>query len=1633
MNDATTEQARGRIRQLFRFLQAFNEKKNPIPTQIGEQPRLLWWHRLPSHPNIRMAPFTDEPLTTDPSGASTPDSQPTEAVLQVRRAEIPPPPILDVQLQGWVADGWDDPRSEPAHAEARLGDNEQSELFESSVERVALFAKWRLAWRSWADLVSAAYEVNLVFEALFDIRTDMEREAERYELVLGDGILNWYRPSGGIEFPVLLQRLQLDYDPAIPEFTLTESDRPAELNASLLRRAGVDGAVAAGLIEQAERSAAGPLGADRTTAFLRTLTTSVAPDGQYVADGAPEGEEDFPRVGRQPVMFLRSRAQGFEAAIANILEDIEGRDAFPDSLASIAGIHSVDPDAFATPTNWGQADEVSDVLLSKEANAEQLEIARRLAHYGAVRVKGPPGTGKTHTIANLVGHLLAMGQSVLVTSQTTKALTVLRDKIVDDLQPLCVSVLEGDATSRSQLTDSVTKIGARLASGSPDQLLREASALRQRRESLLEHIGAQRSRLLAAVSSEYAEMIVSGRVYTTQQAATLVADGVGHHDWIPGTVLGELPLSAGEIEALYATNLHVSREQERMLAGNLPSLGRLLSPEAFRATVDRLREIEESTLVSYRPDVWSAADRNMAELEALLGAARDAVAPLVDAPVWHFAAMAAGAAGGAERRPWDELVSLLQRVAVTAGEKRLADMQYGPRLAPGLPASEAAATIRELRGYIANGGSIGWLTRKRHGNWAKLLDASSCHGVPPWAVESLDALATLPAAALAWGTLLDRWSLQMSAYGVQPPGTSNQADEQECYRLSATMETALDIPATKIAPMAQLAAHLGIDWGAVAADTQSPSPSAGQWRQLVEAISQDLPPIVHAEALRIERAELRAALNDLAAILSAAPAAAMPDSPVADLLAATHSGDAVGYTAAYRRLADLVDRADALVTRRAYLLRLSANAPDWAEAIRLRLPGTEADRPPGDPRQAWDWSLIRAELDRRCAEPIDVLIAGIEATKGDLREVTAALIDRMAWAHQMRRTEPPARQALQLWLATIKRIGKGSGKNVPTLRRAAQTHMAAARAAVPVWIAPLSRVAESFDARTSRFDVVIIDEASQCDVMGLIALYLGAQVVVVGDDQQVTPAAVGDRIDTANQLIGTFLQGIPGKELYDGQYSIYEIAGTAFAGVTQLREHFRCVPDIIRFSNALSYDWQIVPLRDASSARVRPPVVDHRVENGSSDQKRNREEARQIASLILAAVEQPEYEGLSFGAISLLGAEQARDIEVLLRNNMPLADYQNHRVLCGTPPQFQGDERDVVFLSMVDGPQDGEPLRTRGDPGELWKKRYNVAASRARDQLWVVYSLDPGRDLKPDDIRWRLIEFARNPLALKSRIAQAQARAESPMEESVIQRLVSAGYRVTPQWEVGGYRIDLVVGEPHLKLAVECDGDRYHTAENLQQDLERQALLERLGWHFVRIRGGEYFRDPERALKPLFSRLAKLGITPHEPGSTFASPADPEAEALLARIRGRASEIRETWASQSSTGGWSPPRPRRWGPAPRAASPPSPSAQESSPPALPSVAMPAVPATYEAPASPSVALSPIRPFPGTEAKAVGGVDSELVQRLANAGFKVEDKRPRGGALWVYGEPPELEEVIRKLRAEGVRFEYSKKRDGWYLK
>src|SRR5260370_22492470 len=119
-----------------------------------------------------------------------------------------------------------------------------------------------------------------------------------------------------------------------------------------------------------------------------------------------------------------------------------------------------------------------------------------------------------------------------------------------------------------------------------------------------------------------------------------------------------------------------------------------------------------------------------------------------------------------------------------------------------------------------------------------------------------------------------------------------------------------------------------------------------------------------------------------------------------------------------------------------------------------------------------------------------------------------------------------------------------------------------------------------------------------------------------------------------------------------------------------------------------------------------------------------------------------------------------------------------------------------------------------------------------------------------------------------------------------MKRLIAAGYRVAPQWRVGAFRIDLVVEGDGRRLAIECDGDRYHPLEKLPEDMDRQSVLERMGWIFTRIRSTEFLRNPDRAMQPVFEKLQMLEIAPTGGASAAPGRKQPSADLIERVIRG---------------------------------------------------------------------------------------------------------------------------------------------------
>lgn len=163
---------------------------------------------------------------------------------------------------------------------------------------------------------------------------------------------------------------------------------------------------------------------------------------------------------------------------------------------------------------------------------------------------------------------------------------------------------------------------------------------------------------------------------------------------------------------------------------------------------------------------------------------------------------------------------------------------------------------------------------------------------------------------------------------------------------------------------------------------------------------------------------------------------------------------------------------------------------------------------------------------------------------------------------------------------------------------------------------------------------------------------------------------------------------------------------------------------------------------------------------------------------------------------------------------------------------------------------------------ETDSQRFNVAASRARDQMILFHSVTLNDIGNNNCMRYKLLGYCQNPLGDQASFDSVKHRFDSPFEEAVYRRLVARGYLVTPQVQVNGYRIDLVVEGEHNRLAVECDGERWHGPDAYEADMFRQKVLERAGWQFWRVRGRHFYQDADRAMESLWTTLEEMEIKP---------------------------------------------------------------------------------------------------------------------------------------------------------------------------
>jgi len=426
-------------------------------------------------------------------------------------------------------------------------------------------------------------------------------------------------------------------------------------------------------------------------------------------------------------------------------------------------------------------------------------------------------------------------------------------------------------------------------------------------------------------------------------------------------------------------------------------------------------------------------------------------------------------------------------------------------------------------------------------------------------------------------------------------------------------------------------------------------------------------------------------------------------------------------------------------------------------------------------------------------------------------------------------------------------------------------------------MSPLS-VAQYLSAELPPFDLVIFDEASQVPIWDALgALARGKQSVVVGDPRQLPPTTFFSRADSGDET----------EEDFEELESILDECTACALPNHILRWHYRSRHEhLIAFSNFHYYASRLHTFPSAGGEKKSFGVSFRHVQDGFYDKgatRTNRREAEAVVNEIVTRLKNQEEARRSIGVVTFSQPQQTL-IEDLLdaarRDNIDIEPYFTaavpEPVFIKNLENVQGDERDVMLFSIGYGPdRNGKisvnfgPLNQKG--GE---RRLNVAVTRAREQV-VVFStltadmIDLSRTGATGVKHLRsFLDFAvRGPKSLQETVAlNDDQEFESLFEEEVGKALEGRGWTVFRQVGCSGYRIDLAVADPEkpgeFLLGIECDGARYHSSRCARdRDRLRHEVLESLGWQLYHIWSTDWRHNRVNELKKLIQAIEEAKLS----------------------------------------------------------------------------------------------------------------------------------------------------------------------------
>ncbi|MFD3156742.1 DEAD/DEAH box helicase [Haloimpatiens sp. FM7330] len=1304
------EKEKNKVNNLFGFLKQYNNVKNPTIIDIDSQYWHRWFDHMPIHEKIKNNIHKE--------------GDDSDTILTVGKPEFIKCPEPPVELKEWLEKGWSKFDVEVKVKDSinkieKDSETEEENLvqinFDDDNERISALENWKSKRNIWSKKEKIAHDVDDIFNMLYTLYSTLKKESEAMELIFGDGILGC-KDEKKIYHPILLQKVNLIFDANIPEFRIEVSDRNPELYKNIFTVVPDSNTeLLLEIYKEFEKEEFSPFDIDNSNSFLNRVAHALSPNGEFLDDDDEFKFERYPQIFRKPVLFIRKLNMGFGSAIDAILEDLEEVDSIPEFLKDIIGVdednsmqlgnsNSTSIENNSTLLASNGLDE--NIILTKPANTEQLAVAKYLETHGAVLVQGPPGTGKTHTIANMIGHLLSQGKSILVTSYSEKALSVLKEKVTDNLQALCLSLLS-TTKSRIEMEKTLDVINENRSRLEPNNLNQKISSLEKDRKDKIKKLSKLKLELKNARLNEYRTIVIGGEEFKPKDCGKFINVHKENARWIPLPVKKGMNLSLNdqEVEELYLSNEAISKDEENEFDSNLPDVSELITPIEFNNLINKKNSFEEKVL-DYGIEFWKD-NHEISEqiLKSIIDKVENAVKNIDLNKLWTLEIIE-NSKEDMLKKNWINLINEIEKVYALSLACSEDILNYNPEFQDLDDNIDVKAQMDVIIRKLESGGKITKLNLLLNKQMKSLINSCRVNGHVPVKSNEYKALDKFYNLKLEREKLENRWNRQMVPLGADNTKAMGENFEVTCVKYIPVIKGSINWYNDIWNQIKNDIERAGLDLDKINTRIDLSNDKYSNLKYIKTNLSHKIIETVQSQINRIQYEEIKQNKEKIESIIN--KYSSNKNSKImSQIQNAVMNEDVNLYKECYEAIISIREISKDIIRRRELISRLEKIAPTWANEIRLRNNEFGKENVPLNINDAWKYAQFKQEIDDRNSVNIEEIQNDILDMESALRENTAELAFNKAWLYKLKAFENNKSQvrAIEGWRQLIRKIGKGKGKKAEKLKSEARKLMPECQGAVPVWIMPLNKVVENFNPKKNKFDVVIIDEASQADVMAIVALYLGKQVIIVGDNEQVSPLAIGEKSGDVENLAKEYLLNIPHPSLYSGRFSIYDLAQASGYQPVRLKEHFRCVPEIIQYSNLLSYNGQIRALRETSQIKIKPPIVTYRVQDAVTVNKTNEKEIDVVVSLMLACCEQEEYKGKSFGVITLKGNKQSVLIDRKLQSKMDAKEYNKRNILCGNPANFQGDERDIIFLTMVDA-NDGEgPLRLQSfGNDDLFKK-----------------------------------------------------------------------------------------------------------------------------------------------------------------------------------------------------------------------------------------------------------------------------------------------------------------------------------------